>query len=319
MNSTQDTAQRQKNVSAPADTATILSIKNLMILVIILTSAICAVSFPISNAVQYSRAEKLLESGDYDGAYKAYGLLLHRSSDYKDATAKQNECIYQQAKVLTAQQKYIGAYEKYASIAKYKDSGNQMKAIYSQYKAQQFAQLKAAKKGDTVTLGTYDGEPIEWIVLSKNKDKTKTLLVSKYILTEMAFHKNSYATWDESAIRKWLGGNFYKKSFDDTEKKRILVTKLKNKKNTEYDQSSGKNTSDRIFLLSIDEAKKYFSSDEARICKTKSGSAKAWCLRTKGDAIFRISLVASDGSVNTSGDNEEDDYGIRPAMWVNTK
>ncbi len=296
-----------------------ISMKNLMILVIILTIAICAVSFPISNAVQYGRAEKLLESGDYDGAYQAYGLLLHRNSDYKDATAKQNECIYQQAKALAAQKEYIGAYEKYASIAKYKDSDDQMKAIYDQYKAQQFARLKAAKKGETVTLGTYDGEPIEWIVLSKNKDKSKTLLVSKYILTEKPFDKEHDVTWDKSSIRKWLGGNFYKKSFDDTEKKRVLVTKVKNKKNTEYDQSSGKNTSDRIFLLSIDEAKKYFSSDEARICKTKDGSAKAWCLRTQGDADFRISLVAGDGSVNTSGDNEEDDYGIRPAMWVNTK
>ena len=145
-----------------------ISMKNLMILVIILTSALCAVSFPISNAVQYDRAEKLLESGDYNGAYKAYGLLLHRSSNYKDASAKQNECIYQQAKALTAQQKYIGAYEKYASIAKYKDSGDQMKAIYNQYKAQQFARLKTAKKGDTVTLGTYDGKPIEWIILRQN-------------------------------------------------------------------------------------------------------------------------------------------------------
>lgn len=296
-----------------------ISMKNLMILVIILTSALCAVSFPISNAVQYDRAEKLLESGDYNGAYKAYGLLLDRSSNYKDASAKQNECIYQQAKALTAQKKYIGAYEKYASIAKYKDSGDQMKAIYNQYKAQQFARLKAAKKGDTVTLGTYDGEPIEWIVLSKNKDKNKTLLVSKYILTEKPFDKKHDVTWDKSAIRKWLGGNFYKKSFDDTEKKRILVTKVKNKKNTEYDQSSGKNTSDRIFLLSIDEAKKYFPSDEARICKNKDGSAKAWCLRTQGNTNFRISLVASEGSINTFGNDEEDDYGIRPAMWVNTK
>ena len=319
MNSTQDTAQRQKSTSASADTTTILSMKNLMILVIILTNAICAVSFPISNAVQYGRAENLLESGDYDGAYKAYGLLLHRSSDYKDASAKQNECIYQQAKALTAQKNYIDAYEKYASIAKYKDSSDQMKAIYNQYKAQQFAQLKAAKKGDTVTLGTYDGKPIEWSVLSKNKDKNKTLLVSKYILTEKPFDKEHNVTWDKSAIRKWLGGNFYKKSFVDSEKKRIMVTKVNNKKNTEYDQSSGKNTSDRIFLLSIDEAKKYFPTDEARICKTKSGSAKTWCLRTQGNTDFRISLVASDGSINTFGDNEEDDYGIRPAMWVNTK
>ena len=136
---------------------------------------------------------------------------------------------------------------------------------------------------------------------------------------EKPFDKEHDVTWDKSAIRKWLGSNFYKKSFDDTEKKRVLVTKVKNKKNTEYDQSSGKNTSDRIFLLSIDEAKKYFSSDEARICKTKDGSAKAWCLRTQGNTNFRISLVASDGGIHTFGDNEEDNYGIRPAMWVNTK
>ena len=71
-----------------------ISMKNLMILVIILTSALCAVSFPISDAVQYDRAEKLLESGDYNGAYKAYGLLLHRSSNYKEpALSKMNVSI----------------------------------------------------------------------------------------------------------------------------------------------------------------------------------------------------------------------------------
>lgn len=295
------------------------SVQKLMILIIILTSAICLVAAPISNSVQYNRAEKLLESGDYNGAYKAYDLLLHRKSNYKDAGAKQSECIYQQAKALTAQKKYIGAYEKYSSIAKYKDSGDQMKAIYSQYKAQQFAQVKTAKKGDTVTMGTYDGKPIEWIVLSKNKDQSKTLLISKYILTEKPFNKEHDITWDKSSIRKWLGGNFYKKSFDDTEKKRILVTKVKNKKNTDSGESSGKNTSDRIFLLSLDEAKKYFPTDEARICKNRDGSEKIWYLRTQGFTSFRISLVDRGGTISTDGNYESDDGGIRPAMWVNTK
>lgn len=103
--------------------------------------------------------------------------------------------------------------------------------------------------GDIVTFGTYEqddnedngAEPIEWIVL--DIDSEKTLLLSKYVLTEDFYDLDAspQTSWYTSDIFQWLNSDFINSAFSEAERKQII--------NSEYGN---------VFLLSFDEAVKYF-------------------------------------------------------------
>ena len=115
-----------------------------------------------------------------------------------------------------------------------------------------FSSLKA---GDTVTIGTFeqDGdagngkEPIEWDVLFA--DDEKALVVSKYVLFCGEFGKN----WDYEGCLIWdyFDNEFYNNAFTDAEKEKIPTVTIATR---DADDTSGK-----IFPLSIEEVKKYYS------------------------------------------------------------
>ena len=92
---------------------------------------------------------------------------------------------------------------------------------------------------------------IEWIVLKYSEDGKSALVISKYIVEMTAFDDNlEEATWENSGIRKWLNGDFFKGAFTKSERSLIKKVKLKNSPNSEYGTNGGKDTNDRIFLLS---------------------------------------------------------------------
>lgn len=78
--------------------------------------------------------------------------------------------------------------------------------------------------------GTNEKEPIEWLILEKNKDSV--LLISKYILDHMPYDNRPYdeyldnfdCNWEDSLVRRWLNTKFYAEAFDDIEKELILDT-----------------------------------------------------------------------------------------------
>lgn len=55
-----------------------------------------------------------------------------------------------------------------------------------------------------ITLGTWNGNPIEWIVLKE--DGFQTLVVSKWPLFSSRFNRNDSDgnRWDSSALRNYL-------------------------------------------------------------------------------------------------------------------
>ena len=144
-------------------------------------------------------------------------------------------------------------------------------------------------------------------------------MISKYSLVKKPFDKSDDVTWKDSSIRKWLNKDFYKSTFDNVEQSIILTSPIKNKKNPEYNESSGKNTNDKLFLLSIEEANKYFSINSDRVCKDLNDSTTGWFLRTQGNTSFRIAYVQSDGDIYGTGDYQSESYVIRPAMWISIK
>lgn len=98
------------------------------------------------------------------------------------------------------------------------------------------------KRGDTVTLGTYqysaDGSaaPIKWTVISVGKESVQ--LLSTDIIDVGAYNAGQTETvWSRSLMRDWLNNGFFDAAFSDDEKKsiqlRTTVTDYRNNTNSD--------------------------------------------------------------------------------------
>nr|MBQ6241787.1 PASTA domain-containing protein [Lachnospiraceae bacterium] len=181
--------------------------------------------------------------------------------------------------------------------------------------------------GSYITFGKYGGEPIEWLVLAV--DGSRVFVISHYGLDAKPYNEDgSSATWETCSLRSWLNGTFYNKAFSDAERGCIPTTTVKNPDNPDYGTSGGNSTKDKVFLLSISEARKYFGSDAARICYPTQYAqshgvddyygASFWWLRSPGVTSTMPAFVGGVGDVNTYGgeDNSRTDGAVRPAMWI---
>lgn len=111
-----------------------------------------------------------------------------------------------------------------------------------------------------VVLGSYNGEPIEWIVLDSIGNEA--LLISKKVLAaapyNACYNEDRGTRWEESTIRQWLNNDFIAQALADYENK-IKISRVIADKSPEFGTESGNDTEDKVFLLSIEEAKKYFN------------------------------------------------------------
>ncbi len=199
------------------------------------------------------------------------------------------------------------------------------------------------KIGGSVTLGSYEqdndlstnSESIEWLVLDIQDGKA--LLISKYALDAQPFNtEGTNVTWETCTLRTWLNNDFYNKAFTDVEKEVINTTKVVAESNPSDDFKSndpGNDTQDKVFVLSYNEAYKYFNSDSERHCKPTTYADERgayvyaydsfkgntyWWLRNPGaynrDALF----VHSSGNSGFTGAGVHTTfYTVRPAMWIN--
>ena len=164
--------------------------------------------------------------------------------------------------------------------------------------------------GEIIEFGGHD-----WRVLDIQDGKA--LILSDLLLESRAYNERyTNMTWENSDIRSYLNGEFYY-SFNESDRARLFETEVVNNDNYEYRTRGGNNTTDKIFLLSIDEVNKYFDND-CRISYNRQGNASWWWLRSPGSLSKRAAIVLSDGDVYYSGNRIfRDNGGIRPAMWLN--
>lgn len=132
-----------------------------------------------------------------------------------------------------------------------------------------FDKLQAGPAGKqyTISFGTYpQGEckeerPMRWVVLDRRGDEL--LLLSSAVIDAKKYHSElSEITWEKCDLRKWLNKEFLQKAFSEYEQN-ILVQKheLENPDNEDYQTRGGHLTEDKVFLLSIPEAQRYFNSE----------------------------------------------------------
>ena len=248
---------------------------------------------------KYNAAVSLMDACKYEEAITAFEAL----NGYKDSTDKASECLFLLQK----------------------------------------SNLIDIKKGDTVKFGFYEQdnnttngkEEIEWIVL--NVEGSKALVISKYALDCQQYNtSNTDVTWESCSLRKWMNNTFINEAFDSKHQELIPSVSVSADKNPNYSTNPGNATTDKVFLLSIPEVEKYFTTDESRKCaptayakaqgaytsdsyKTASGEAMCWWwLRSPGDDQFSAAYVSYGGSVDFGGYLVYRDFvAVRPALWIN--
>ena len=169
-------------------------------------------------------------------------------------------------------------------------------------------------------------EPIKWRVL--RYENSEAFLLSEAILDSQPYHsENEEIDWEKSSIRAWLNNEFINKAFSNEENKAINTVELINKDNSKYGTQGGKNTSDKLFLLSLsevdetEESKEYgFWDKKTRKCKNDNFSEETyfWWLRSPGNSSHDAAGVYYYGWVFGYGyDVQELTGGIRPALYLN--
>ncbi len=180
---------------------------------------------------------------------------------------------------------------------------------------------------EELTFGQWGGEPVEWLVLKK--EGNKAMLISKYCLEAGPWNTvRADIPWEQCSLRQWLNREFYYAAFAPEEKDRILTTHVDDPYNTDYDIEGGEEVDDKVFLLSINEAKELFPDDDARAaCSTPYANSHGayladndntwWMLRTRGCHRDFCAYVSSRGVVNSYGMiGNYKDFAIRPSIWV---
>lgn len=209
-------------------------------------------------------------------------------------------------------------------------------------------------EGMYVTFGSYEQdasyengpEPIEWLVLEQ--EENSVFLIAKYGLDKQKYHSHKYVnddvaagvsievTWEECDIRKWLNDDFYYSAFTSEERSGIRLTKVNNSEGR-YGANGGNDTFDRVFLLSTEEAVKYFGSAKnyknvkAATTPTEYALAEGlsmknfgeWCdnncdwwLRSRGQGGNWASYIAGSGILMENGSYVTGGLAVRPVLWV---
>ena len=177
--------------------------------------------------------------------------------------------------------------------------------------------------GDVIEFCNYD-----WRVLDVQGNQA--LIITDRVIDHRWYHHTFEAvTWETSEIRQWLNGEFFA-SFSPANQARIVETYVINNDNP-WDfgwgyTPGGNNTTDRVFLLSIDELLRYFGDSGlvelgrdaeertgidwsiphgiewwgihdqysgARVAEDLGGSASWWWLRSPGRNPDLAAIVTS--------------------------
>ena len=192
------------------------------------------------------------------------------------------------------------------------------------------------KVGDKVTLGSYEqngdkanSEPISWTVIKV--EEGRALLLADHCLMHTGFH-GTYEefSWEDSDIRDVLNKDFYNSAFTDEEKALIEKVSLDNGENYIFAIGGGNETSDSVFLLSLDEAKELLTEEIIKGVPTESVKKTAdlvhgtkacnWWLRTQGSTTMKAVVVGYNEVINYSGlRGDIAEAGVRPAVWYKTE
>lgn len=199
--------------------------------------------------------------------------------------------------------------------------------------------------------GGFKNEPIKWRVLSV-KGNDAFLLADNNLDVQPYNKKFKAITWKGSTIRSWLNGydsksnkdginytfsNFKDKAFAKGEQKAIYKKKIVNAKNPMFGTKNNQDTEDKVFLLSILEAKtpaygfpNYYNKTKTREARNTAYTASSaqwvedegltdwWWLRSMGFGSESAAGIMYNGMVETRGYDANSNVSVvRPALHLN--
>ena len=171
----------------------------------------------------------------------------------------------------------------------------------------------------------------------------RTLIITKNVVELRTYNEQRInVTWETCTLRKYLNGEFLQK-FTAEDQRRIAETRIPNPNNLWYGTAGGNDTTDKIFLLSLEEVDRYFgdsgdyqskrrigygyvSDDKGHLFSNAHDSKRIskynnetwwWWLRSPGYSNCAAN-VCHDGIVGVGGlDGRANVGGVRPALWLN--
>ncbi len=186
---------------------------------------------------------------------------------------------------------------------------------------------------DITDFGNYQWQVLETV-------QGRALLITRDIIALKWYH-SAFAdiTWEHCELRKFLNTEWYGQ-FSENEKERIVAVTNKNPGNPWFRTKGGNDTTDNIFLLSLEEVCRYFGDSSARLRdKDKQtwliddennarrqarydGDYHWWRLRSPGYYGRTSASVSKNGGVYVRGNGvygrPRDGGGVRPALWLKT-
>jgi len=206
-------------------------------------------------------------------------------------------------------------------------------------------QIDSPDVGSIIEFGGYD-----WRVLDVQDGRA--LIITENVVRTRAFHDTlEDVTWATSDIRQYLNSEFFS-NFNAEDNVRIAETGLVNNDNQWFRVPAGVDTTDRIFLLSIEEVVRYFGDSgmfergidpdervqgfmfdpdilgiygwgihdqysDARVAMNAEGEVLWWWLRSPGMSSENVAGVFYEGYLllhNILATSPTG--GVRPALWL---
>ena len=193
-------------------------------------------------------------------------------------------------------------------------------------------------QSDTNSDGTVnqndEKQPIKWRVLSVEGDDA-LLLADQNLDCQPYNVEDTDVTWETCTLRNWLNSTFLQNAFSSVEQSEIQTTTVVNDDNLEYGTKGGKDTTDKVYLLSIAEASResygfdsMFGVFDSSTRETKNtayttecgvgNGSWCWWLRSPGRDKSRAASVDAYGCGDDYGDYVSAEYNtVRPALHLN--
>jgi hypothetical protein len=220
-----------------------------------------------------------------------------------------------------------------ASAASREDKQAEPKAASKQTN---YADIANAQAGSHIYFGSYEQDndlyasvkPIEWRVLERKGNRI--LVISEYGLEDEPYNKKrASVTWETCTLRAWLNSDFLTSAFTADEQAMIPAVHVVNEKNPKFGTDGGNDTEDKVFILSISEAKSFFPTKNDRMCTptaytlakgcyaNKDSGRCWWWLRSPGDDQGHVARMDIDGTLLYDGYFAARTTGaVRPALWI---
>jgi hypothetical protein len=274
----------------------------------------------IRPAQQYESALALFENGEFSDSLQIFESL----GNYKDSTQQAELCRdnireedYLAAINLYETGNYSEAISAFRDLDDYQDSKEYIGEC-------EVALINTSSTNEIVTLGVYNGNPIEWLVLSR--DESSVLLISKYYVTSKIANENDrgeygkYMCWSGSTLRTWLNKDFIDEAFPGNVAELLVPNTIQT---DEYDVPNYDGwseveitvtTEDKVYIPSKADVEHYGLSPTSLMGSSGNTAITGW-LRDRGHGIaFQVSYEP-DGSYGSEW-HFYSSYGIRPIIRI---